>query len=80
MGIQKPTNFIFTERGDVVAIDLERMKNADAVFDIGMVCGIKHAFFWRQAIATKRSHLSGTFLKAMHPIFMTLRRHLKRSP
>jgi thiamine kinase-like enzyme len=47
-GDSTPTNFIFTERGDVVAIDLERMKNADAVFDIGMVCGeIKHAFLWR---------------------------------
>jgi thiamine kinase-like enzyme len=47
-GDSTPTNFIFTERGDVVAIDLERMKNADAVSDIGMVCGeIKHAFLWR---------------------------------
>ena len=47
-GDATPTNFIFTERGDVVAIDLERMKNADAMFDIGMVCGeIKHAFLWR---------------------------------
>jgi thiamine kinase-like enzyme len=47
-GDSTPTNFIFTERGDVVAIDLERMKNGDAVFDIGMVCGeIKHAFLWR---------------------------------
>jgi len=47
-GDATPTNFIFTERGDVVAIDLERMKNADPVFDIGMICGeIKHAFLWR---------------------------------
>lgn len=47
-GDATPTNFIFTGRGDVVAIDLERMKSADAVFDIGMVCGeIKHAFLWR---------------------------------
>jgi thiamine kinase-like enzyme len=47
-GDSTPTNFIFTDRGDVVAIDLERMKNADPVFDIGMVCGeIKHAFLWR---------------------------------
>jgi len=42
------TNFIFTGTGDVVAIDLERMKNADPVFDVGMICGeIKHAFLWR---------------------------------
>ena len=43
-----PTNFIFTEMGDLVAIDLERMKNGDMVFDVGMVCGeLKHAFMWR---------------------------------
>jgi aminoglycoside phosphotransferase (APT) family kinase protein len=47
-GDPTPTNFIFTGSGDVVAIDLERMKEADAVFDIGMVCAeIKHAFLWR---------------------------------
>jgi thiamine kinase-like enzyme len=47
-GDATPTNFIFTVKDDVVAIDLERMKNADAVFDISMICGeIKHAFFWR---------------------------------
>ncbi|MGA2519083.1 MAG: aminoglycoside phosphotransferase family protein [Thermodesulfobacteriota bacterium] len=47
-GDATPTNFIFVQRHDVAAIDLERMKNADRVFDIGMVCGeIKHAYFWR---------------------------------
>lgn len=47
-GDPTPTNFIFTDKGDVVAIDLERMKEADAVFDLGMVCAeIKHAFLWR---------------------------------
>ena len=47
-GDPTPTNFIFTHDGDLVAIDLERMKEADAVFDLGMVCAeIKHAFFWR---------------------------------
>jgi thiamine kinase-like enzyme len=47
-GDATPTNFIFTFGGDVVAIDLERMKNADAVLDIGMVCGeLKHTFLWR---------------------------------
>ena len=47
-GDATPTNFIFTAGGDIVAIDLERMKNADAVLDIGMVCGeLKHAFLWR---------------------------------
>jgi thiamine kinase-like enzyme len=47
-GDATPTNFIFTERGDVVAIDLERMKDGDMAFDVGMVCGeLKHAFMWR---------------------------------
>jgi thiamine kinase-like enzyme len=47
-GDASPTNFIFTEKGDVVAIDLERMKNGDMLFDVGMICGeLKHAFMWR---------------------------------
>ncbi|MFH1146857.1 MAG: phosphotransferase [Pseudomonadota bacterium] len=47
-GDATPTNFIFAGKNNVVAIDLERMRYADAVFDIGMVCGeIKHAFLWR---------------------------------
>jgi hypothetical protein len=47
-GDATPTNFLFPSRDDVVAIDLERMKDADRVFDIGMVCGeLKHAFLWR---------------------------------
>lgn len=47
-GDATPTNFIFTEEGEVVAIDLERMKNSDLMFDVGMVCGeLKHAFLWR---------------------------------
>ncbi len=48
-GDATPTNFIFAPTREVVAIDLERMKNADPVFDIGMVCGeIKHAYLWRK--------------------------------
>jgi hypothetical protein len=47
-GDATPTNFLFTESGNVVAIDLERMKRSDPVYDIGMVCGeLKHAFIWR---------------------------------
>jgi aminoglycoside phosphotransferase (APT) family kinase protein len=47
-GDATPTNFIFTKKGDVVAIDLERMKNGDMAYDVGMVCGeLKHAFLWR---------------------------------
>lgn len=47
-GDATPTNFIFTENGGVVAIDLERMKNCDMAFDVGMACGeLKHTFLWR---------------------------------
>jgi hypothetical protein len=47
-GDATPTNFIFTAKREVVAIDLERMKQADVAFDLGMVAGeIKHAFLWR---------------------------------
>lgn len=48
-GDATPTNFIFAERQQVVAIDLERMRNADAAFDVSMIGGeIKHAFLWRK--------------------------------
>lgn len=48
-GDATPTNFIFTQTNDIVAIDLERMKDCDPVYDIGMVCGeLKHAFMWRK--------------------------------
>lgn len=47
-GDATPTNFLFPTERDVVAIDLERMRHADRIFDVGMVCGeIKHAFLWR---------------------------------
>jgi len=47
-GDATPTNFLFPNGNDVVAIDLERMKDADRAYDVGMVCGeLKHAFLWR---------------------------------
>jgi len=59
-GDATPTNFIFTDKGDVVAIDLERMKDADTVFDIGMVCGeLKHSFMWR----TGNPYLAEPFIR-----------------
>lgn len=59
------TNFIFTGRGDVVAIDLERMKNSDPVFDIGMICGeIKHAFLWRTGNPYEAEPLIRHFLES----------------
>lgn len=47
-GDATPTNFLFTDKGDVVAIDLERSKNGDPAFDVSMVCGeLKHGFLCR---------------------------------
>ncbi|HIJ60771.1 MAG TPA: phosphotransferase [Nitrospirae bacterium] len=47
-GDTTPTNFIFTNEGSIVAIDMERMRQGDPAYDVGMVCGeLKHAFLWR---------------------------------
>jgi aminoglycoside phosphotransferase (APT) family kinase protein len=44
-----PTNFIFPGEGEIVAIDLERMRMGDPIYDLGFVCAeIKHAFLWRR--------------------------------
>jgi thiamine kinase-like enzyme len=64
-GDATPTNFLFTTGGDVVAIDLERMKKADAVLDIGMVCGeMKHAFLWRTGNAYEAEPFIRYFFKS----------------
>lgn len=64
-GDATPTNFIFTEKGDVVAIDLERMKNCDLAYDIGMICGeLKHAFMWRTGNAFAAEPYIRHFLKS----------------
>jgi hypothetical protein len=48
-GDATPTNFIFPSEQELVALDLERVKYSDRVWDLGMVCGeIKHAFLWRR--------------------------------
>ena len=63
-GDATPTNFLFGEGGDVVAIDLERMKRADPVWDLGMVCGeIKHAFLWRTGNGEAAEPFIRVFLK-----------------
>ena len=54
-GDATPANFLFGEGMDVAAIDLERMKRGDRMFDVGRVAGeIQHAFMnatgdWRRA-------------------------------
>lgn len=59
-GDATPTNFIFTSNGDVVAIDLERIKTGDVAYDVGMVCGeLKHSFLWR----TKDFNISESYIR-----------------
>ena len=44
-GDATPANFLFGHGMDVAAIDLERMKRGDRVFDVGRVAGeLRHAF------------------------------------
>lgn len=46
-GDATPTNFLFTN-GQAVAVDLERLRLADRLFDLSWVAGeIKHAWGWR---------------------------------
>jgi aminoglycoside phosphotransferase (APT) family kinase protein len=54
-GDATPANFLFGHGRDVAAIDLERMKRGDRMFDVGRVAGeLQHAFMrsvgdWRRA-------------------------------
>jgi aminoglycoside phosphotransferase (APT) family kinase protein len=54
-GDATPANFLFGRDMDVAAIDLERMKRGDRMFDVGRVAGeLQHAFMravgdWRRA-------------------------------
>ena len=54
-GDATPANFLFGQGMDVAAIDLERMKRGDRMFDVGRVAGeLQHAFMnatgdWRRA-------------------------------
>jgi Ser/Thr protein kinase RdoA (MazF antagonist) len=54
-GDATPANFLFGQGLDVAAIDLERMKRGDRMFDVGRVAGeLQHAFMsavgdWRRA-------------------------------
>jgi len=63
-GDATPTNFLFPTPDGVAAIDLERMKEADRAFDVGMVCGeIKHAFLWRTGRLDASEPFIGHFLE-----------------
>ncbi|MGE0086210.1 MAG: phosphotransferase family protein [Desulfococcaceae bacterium] len=48
-GDATPSNFLFGTGRNVMMIDLERMKWADRVFDLGRLCGELKHFFFRSA-------------------------------
>ena len=62
-GDATPTNFLFPKEKGVIAIDLERMRDGDRMFDVGMVCGeLKHAFIWRTGNKYQAEEYIGHFL------------------
>lgn len=78
-GDATPTNFIFTEKNDVVAIDLERMKAADKAYDIGMICGeLKHAFYWRTGNLYGAEPFIRHFLKSYSSYFTDSKKVFRR--
>jgi serine/threonine protein kinase len=58
-GDATPSNFLFGENLDVIAIDLERMKRADRVFDIGRIAGELQHFYLQGA---NNKYLSEPFI------------------
>ena len=58
-GDATPANFLFGHGMDVAAIDLERMKRGDRMFDVGRVAGeLQHAFM----TCRRRRHRAEPFI------------------
>lgn len=78
-GDATPTNFIFTETNDIVAIDLERMRVGDPAYDVGMVCGeLKHGFYWRTGSLSSSEPFIRHFLKEYTAGFEDPKQEFKR--
>ncbi len=58
-GDATPSNFLFGDGMSVVAIDLERMKRADRVFDLGRIAGELQHFFLQ---ATRNKYAAEPFI------------------
>jgi hypothetical protein len=70
-GDATPTNFLFPD-GLAVALDLERLRVADRLFDLSWVAGeLKHAWGWRTgnflAAEAAIRHFFGAYLQALGP-------------
>ncbi len=62
-GDATPANFLFGHRLDVAAIDLERMKRGDRMFDVGRVAGeLLHAFMLATGDKERAEPFIGHFL------------------
>ena len=62
-GDATPANFLFGGGMDVGAIDLERMKRGDRMFDVGRVAGeLQHAFLQGTGVAARAEPFIGHFL------------------
>ena len=62
-GDATPANFLFGHGLDVAAIDLERMKRGDRLFDVGRVAGeLQHAFMAATGDAHRAEPFIGHFL------------------
>lgn len=62
-GDATPANFLFGRGLDVAAIDLERMKRGDRMFDVGRVCGeLQHAFMSATGDRKRAEPFLGHFL------------------
>jgi thiamine kinase-like enzyme len=62
-GDATPTNFLFSQGLNVTAIELERMKRADRVFDVGRIAGeLQHFFFQHTGNKYQAEPFIGHFL------------------
>jgi Ser/Thr protein kinase RdoA (MazF antagonist) len=78
-GDATPTNFIFPSERELVALDLERVKYSDRVWDLGMVCGeIKHAFLWRRRDPSGAEPFIRHFLQGYASFFPESEKMFKR--
>jgi aminoglycoside phosphotransferase (APT) family kinase protein len=63
-GDATPANFLFGDDMDVAAIDLERMKRGDRMFDVGRVAGeLQHAFMRDSGDRHRADPFIGHFLR-----------------
>ncbi|MEZ4524776.1 MAG: aminoglycoside phosphotransferase family protein [Desulfobacterales bacterium] len=80
-GDATPSNFLFGTGREVMMIDLERMKWADRVFDLGRLCGeLKHFFFRSTGNPLAAEDVIGHFLWEYCCHFRIGTAHLRQSP